>query len=88
LYVIISGGIQEDWMSIVDDLIENLVERNAIDLDGNFTVAMVDGGIKLKGTVRSAIRDQRKNKVILKVNVPVDATVSVGEIVIPLPQIK
>jgi len=75
-------------MSIVDDLIENLVERNAIDLDGNFTVAMVDGGIKLKGTVRSAIRDQRKNKVILKVNVPVDATVSVGEIVIPLPQIK
>ena len=75
-------------MSIVDDLIENLVERNAIDLDGTFTVSMVDGGVKLKGTVRSAVRDQRKNKVILKVNVPVDATVSVGEIVIPLPQIK
>jgi hypothetical protein len=75
-------------MSIVDDLIENLVERNAIDLDGTFTVAMVDGGVRLRGTVRSAMRDQRKNKVILKVNIPVDATVTVGEIVIPLPQIK
>ena len=25
-------------MSLVDDLIENLVERNAIDLDGTFTI--------------------------------------------------
>ena len=31
-------------MSLVDDLIENLVERNAIDLNGTFTVSLVDGG--------------------------------------------
>jgi ribosomal protein S3AE len=76
------------FMSLVDDLIENLVERNAIDVNGTLTVTLVDGGIRIKGTVLSAVRDQRKNKQILKVDVPVDAQVSVGTIVIPLPQIK
>ena len=75
-------------MSLVDDLIENLVERNAIDLNGAFTVTVVDGGVRIKGTVRSTVRDQRKQKQILKVDVPVDAQVGVGTIVIPLPQIK
>jgi len=75
-------------MSLVDDLIENLVERNAVDINGTFTIALVDGGIRLRGTVHSAVRDERKKKVILKVDVPVDAQVSVGEMVIPLPQIK
>lgn len=75
-------------MSLVDDLIENLVERNAIDLTGTFTVALVDGGVRIKGDLLSTVRDQRKNKQILKVDVPVDAQVSVGEIVIPVPQIK
>jgi hypothetical protein len=75
-------------MSLVDDLIENLVERNAIDLNGTFTIAVIDGGIRIKGTLTSTTRDQKKNKQILKVDVPVDAQVSVGAIVIPLPQIK
>ena len=75
-------------MSIVDDLIENLVERNAIDLNGSFTIVIIDGGVRIKGTLMSTTRDQRKNKQILKVDVPVDAHVSVGTIVIPLPQIK
>ena len=75
-------------MSIVDDLIENLVERNAIDLNGTFTIAVIDGGLRITGTLMSVTRDQRKNKQILKVDVPVDAQVSVGTIVIPLPQIK
>jgi hypothetical protein len=75
-------------MSLVDDLIENLVERNAIDLNGTFTIAVIDGGVRIKGTLMSVTRDQRKNKQILRVDVPVDAQVSVGTIVIPLPQIK
>ena len=75
-------------MSLVDDLIENLVERNAIDLNGTLTVTLIDGGIRIKGTALSTVRDQRKNKPILKVDVPVDAQVSIGAIVIPLPQIK
>ena len=75
-------------MSIVDDLIENLVERNAIDVTGTFRIAVVDGGLSIKGTVNSTVRDERKNKAILKVTAPVDARVSVGDVVIPLPQIK
>jgi hypothetical protein len=75
-------------MSIVDDLVENLIERNAIRLNGTFTITLIDGGIALKGQVLSALRDQRKNKDVLTVNAPIDAEVSVGEIVIPLPQIR
>ncbi len=74
-------------MSIVDDLILNLVERNSIALNGAFTIALVDGGITVKGTAFSTLRDQKKNKAILKINVPVAADLKVGEIVIPLPDI-
>lgn len=75
-------------MSIVDDLIENLVERNAIDLTGTLRIAVVDGGLSIKGIVNSTVRDERKKKEILKLAAPVDARVSIGEVVIPLPQIK
>ena len=75
-------------MSIVDDLVENLIERNAIRLNGTFTITLIDGGIALRGQVLSTLRDQRKNKDVLTVNAPVDAEVKVGEIVIPLPQIR
>ena len=75
-------------MSIVDDLIENLVERNAIELNGAFKIAVVDGGVTVKGTINSTVRDTRKGKAILKVTGPIDARVTVGEIVIPLPEIK
>ena len=75
-------------MSIVDDLIENLVERNAVDLTGSFKIAVVDGGVTVKGTINSTVRDTKKGKAILKVTGPVDARVTVGELVIPLPQLK
>lgn len=74
-------------MSIVDDLIENLVERNSVGLNGTFTIALVDGGLRIRGKVFSILQDQRKNKAILKVDVPVDADVRVGAIVVPLPPI-
>ena len=75
-------------MSIVDDLIENLVERNVIQLNGTLTVSLIEGGIKVKGTVFSTVADQKKNKNLLNVNIPVDADVKVGEIIVPLPSIK
>ena len=74
-------------MSVVDDLIENLVERNAVQLNGALTIALVDGGVKVKGTLFSTLSDQKKNKTILNVSIPVDADVKVGDIVIPLPNI-
>jgi len=75
-------------MSIVDDLIENLVERNVVTLKGTFTLALVDGGIRIRGDVLSSLRDQKKNRVILDTAVPIDAELRVGEVVIPLPTIK
>ena len=75
-------------MSIVDDLVENLIERNVIRLNGTFTITLIDGGMALKGQVLSTLRDQRKNKDVLNVNAPIDAELKVGEIVIPLPQIR
>ena len=75
-------------MSIVDDLVENLIERNAVRLNGTFTITLIDGGMSLKGQVLSTLRDQRKNKDVLNVNAPIDAELKVGEIVIPLPQIR
>jgi hypothetical protein len=75
-------------MSIVDDLIENLVERNTVKLNGALTIVLVDGGLKVKGRLSSTVRDQKKNKDLLKVEIPVDADVKIGELVIPLPQIR
>ena len=75
-------------MSIVDDLVSNLVERNAIKLNGSFTITLIDGGVSLKGQVISTIRDQKKNKDLLNVKAPITATVKIAEIAIPLPHIR
>jgi hypothetical protein len=74
-------------MSIVDDLVANLVERNSVKLNGSLTIALVDGGIAVKGTLASTLRDQNKNRDIVNVDIPVDANVRVGDLVIPVPRI-
>ena len=74
-------------MSIVDELVENLVERNGLRLTGALAVQLLDGGVSIKGTIVSTLRDLRKNKDILNVNIPVDAHVKVDDIVIPVPNI-
>jgi hypothetical protein len=74
-------------MSIVDDLVSNLVERNSFTLNGTFTATLIDGGVSLKGHVFSTLHDQKKNKDLLSIDAPVNAEVRVGEIVIPLPRI-
>jgi hypothetical protein len=74
-------------MSVVDDLVSNLVERNEIRLNGTFTISLIDGGLKIKGQVFSALRDQKKSRDLLNINLPVDADVRVGDVVIPVPRI-
>jgi hypothetical protein len=74
-------------MSIVDDFVENLVERNAFRLTGAVAIRLVDGGINISGALRPTLRDQKKAKDLLHVNIPVIARVQIGEIVIPLPKI-
>lgn len=51
-------------------------------------ITLINGGAAMKGQVFSTLRDQRKGKDLLNINAPIDAEVTVGEIVIPLPQIK
>jgi hypothetical protein len=75
-------------MSIIDDIVSNLVERNTIRLNGAFTITLVDGGVSLKGDVFSTLNDRKKNKDVLNIKAPVEAKVTVGDIVIPLPPIK
>ena len=36
-------------MSIVDDLVENLVERNGVRVAGAMTIELVDGGLRVSG---------------------------------------
>ena len=75
-------------MSLVDDLIENLVERNVVRLKGSLSITLVDGGVRVTGQVFSTLRDQKKNKDVLNVNIPVDAQLKVADVVIPLPKIQ
>jgi len=74
-------------MSIVDDWIQSLVERNGIRLTGALAIQLVDGGVTVSGALQSVLRDQNKNKDLLKINIPVVARVKIGEIVIALPNI-
>jgi hypothetical protein len=74
-------------MSIIDDWAQSLVERNGIRLTGALAIQLVDGGVNISGALQSVLRDQNKNRDLLKINVPVVARVKVGEIVIRLPNI-
>ena len=74
-------------MSIVDDFFQNLVERNGFRLTGALAIQLVDGGVNISGALQPVLRDQSKNKDLLKISIPVVARVNVGEIVIPLPKI-
>jgi hypothetical protein len=74
-------------MSIVDDLVSNLVERNAVRLNGTFTITLVPGGVAVRGEVLSTLRDQKKNKDVLNIKAPLGADVTVGDVIIPLPHI-
>jgi len=74
-------------MSIVDDFLENLVERNALRVTGALAIQLVDGGVNISGALQSVLRDQHKSKDLLKINIPVVARVKIGEIVIRLPNI-
>jgi hypothetical protein len=74
-------------MSIVDDFVSNLVERNAVRLHGALTIRLLPGGVQIQGSIASTLRDQKKNQDILNVNIPVDARVQIADIVIPVPDI-
>ena len=74
-------------MSIVDDLIENLVERNVGTFTGRLTITLVDGGLNVRGHVQSTLRDTKKNRDIFRADAPVDGQLRIGAMTIPVPRI-
>ena len=85
---VVQPKAQEGCMSVVDELVENLVERNVIKLNGALTISLVDGGLSVRGRLLSTLRDQKKGKDLLNVEIPVDAQLKVSDVVLPLPQIR
>ena len=71
-------------MSIIDDLVKALLERNEIILNGGITIGLVNGGVKLKGEISSAVRDRQKNRTVVTMVTPVSAQVGIGDLVIPV----
>jgi DUF4097 and DUF4098 domain-containing protein YvlB len=71
-------------MSIIDDLVNDIVKNNAVTLDGVITIGFVNGGVKVTGNVHSTLEDVKKKKNLLKVTIPIEAQVGVPEIVVPL----
>ena len=71
-------------MPIIDDLVKALLERNEVILNGGITIGLVNGGVKLKGELSSAVRDRQKNKTIVRMVAPLSAQVGIGDLVIPV----
>lgn len=71
-------------MSIIDDLVKALLERNEIILNGGITIGLVNGGVKMKGEISSAVRDRQRNKTIATMVAPLSAQVGIGDLVIPV----
>lgn len=72
-------------MSIIDDIIRALVDRNEIVIKGAITVGLTDGAVKLSADLRTEIQDKKNgNKPVARMLVPMSARAIVDELVIPV----
>ena len=72
-------------MSVFDDLLKALLERNSISIDGAITIALEDGGVQMRGELNSTIRDTKKgNKTLATMFIPLKSRVGIGEMQIPI----
>lgn len=71
-------------MAIIDDLIESWLERNSVTLSGSATIALQNGGIKIRTEIASVIRDTRRNKAIATMVIPVVVSVKIPDVTIPV----
>ena len=71
-------------MSVLDDLVKTLLERNTITLNGGITVGLGPGGVKLRGEINSTVHDTKKNKNVATMVIPLSAQVGIGELKIPV----
>ena len=72
-------------MSIIDDIIRALVDRNEIVIKGAITVGLTDGAVKLSADLRTEIQDKKNNnRPVARMLVPMSARAIVDEFVIPV----
>ena len=72
-------------MSIIDDIIRALVDRNEIVIKGAITVGLTDGAVKLSADLRTEIQDKNNNnRPVARMLVPMSARAVVDELVIPV----
>ena len=72
-------------MSIIDDIIRALVDRNEVIIRGAITVGLTDGAVKMSADLRTEIQDKKNNnKTVARMLVPLSARAVVDEMVIPV----
>ena len=72
-------------MSIIDDIIRALIDRNEVIIKGAVTVGLADGAVKMSADLRTEIQDKKNNnKTVARMLVPLSARAVVDEMVIPV----
>lgn len=72
-------------MSIIDDIIRALIDRNEVIIRGAITVGLTDGAVKMSADLRTEIQDKKNNnKTVARMLVPLSARAVVDEMVIPV----
>jgi hypothetical protein len=71
-------------MSVFNDIVESLLKRNVVTLDGGMTIALVDGGIKIRGEINTTITDTKSGKDIATMVAPVVTHISIGDLDVPV----
>lgn len=72
-------------MSIIEEIVKALIDRNGIVIRGAITIGLTDGAVKLSADLRSEIQDKsNKNKPIARMLIPMSARAVVDEMIIPI----
>jgi hypothetical protein len=72
-------------MSIIDDIVRALIDRNEVIIKGAITIGLTDGAVKMSADLRTEIQDKKNNnKTVARMLVPLSARAVVDEMVIPV----
>ncbi|HEV7891663.1 MAG TPA: hypothetical protein VGP08_13565 [Pyrinomonadaceae bacterium] len=72
-------------MSVIGNLIGELIDRNGVSLKGAGSVGLAEGTVKLSMDIRAVIEDKNNNnKPVARMLIPMRARVKLDEMVIPL----
>jgi hypothetical protein len=74
-------------MSIINDLIEALFEKSSVNLQGELTIRLMPGSVQITGQFPITVND-KQNKPVATVIVPVDANVAVTLKPFQIPTLK